>query len=54
MLCGRMTFSPMAYKIRGAIDGAAEVVADDRKRLHQVGARTPGPDLPPVKWRTVE
>jgi hypothetical protein len=37
-----------------AIDGLAEVVTGDRKRFHQVSPRTPGPDLPPVKWRTVE
>jgi hypothetical protein len=37
-----------------AIDGVAEVVTGDRKRFHQVSPRTPGPDLPPVKWRTVE
>lgn len=37
-----------------AIDGLAEVVAGDRKRFHQVSPRTLGPDLPPVKWRTVE
>lgn len=37
-----------------AIDGLAEVVAGDRKRFHQQIPRTPGPVLPPVKWRTVE
>lgn len=37
-----------------AIDGVAEVVAGDRKRFHQRDATTPGPALPPVKWRTVE
>jgi hypothetical protein len=36
------------------IDGVAEVVAGDRKRFHQVSPRMPRPDLPPVKWRTVE
>jgi hypothetical protein len=37
-----------------AIDGLAEVVTGDRKRFHQQSPRTPGPDLPPAKWRTVE
>ncbi|CAM3050824.1 hypothetical protein JHFBIEKO_4413 [Methylobacterium mesophilicum] len=37
-----------------AIDGVAEVVVGDRKRFHQESPRTPGPDLPPGKWRTVE
>ena len=37
-----------------AIDGLAEVVTGDRKRFHLVSPRTPGPDLPPGKWRTVE
>jgi hypothetical protein len=37
-----------------AIDGLAEVVTGDRKRFHQASPRTPGPDLPPVKWRTVD
>ena len=27
--------------------------AEDRKRFHQVSPRTPGSDLPHVKWRTV-
>lgn len=37
-----------------AIDGLAEVVAGDRKHFHQASPRTPGPDLPPAKWRTVK
>lgn len=37
-----------------AIDDVAEVVAGDRRRFHQQDATTPGPALPPVKWRTVE
>lgn len=37
-----------------AIDGLAEVVTDDRRRFYQRDATTPGPDLPPVKWRTIE
>jgi hypothetical protein len=37
-----------------AIDGLAEVVTGDPKRFHQVSPQTPGPDLPPGKWRTVE
>ncbi|MCJ2021205.1 hypothetical protein MKK84_27950 [Methylobacterium sp. E-065] len=37
-----------------AIDGLAEVVTGNRARFHQASPRTPGPDLPPVKWRTVE
>jgi hypothetical protein len=37
-----------------AIDGLAEVVSGDRKRFHQQSPRTPGPDLPPGKWRTGE
>jgi hypothetical protein len=40
--------------ILDAIDGLAEVVTGDRQRLHQQSPRTPGPDLPPVKWRTVD
>jgi hypothetical protein len=40
--------------ILDAIDGLAEVVTGDRQRLHQQSPRTPGPDLPPGKWRTVE
>ena len=35
------------------IDGVAEVGAGDRKRFHQISPRTPRPDLPPGKWRTV-
>lgn len=41
-------------RIVEGIDDVAEVVTGDRKRFHQVSPRTPGPDLPPVKWRTVE
>jgi len=41
-------------EIVDAIDGLAEVVTGDRKRFHQESPRTPGPDLPPGKWRTVE
>ena len=37
-----------------AIDGLAEVVTGDRKRFHQESPRTPGPELVPVKWHTVE
>lgn len=37
-----------------AIDGLAEVVTGDRRRFYQRDATTPGADLPPVKWRTVE
>ncbi|MGH1575578.1 hypothetical protein ACRAWG_39380 (plasmid) [Methylobacterium sp. P31] len=37
-----------------AIDGLAEVVAGDRRKFYQRDATTPGSDLPPVKWRTVE
>jgi hypothetical protein len=37
-----------------AIDGLAEVVTGDRRRFHQKDATTPGSDLPPVRWRTVE
>jgi hypothetical protein len=37
-----------------AIDGVAEVVTGDRQRFHQESPRTPGPELPAVKWRTVE
>lgn len=41
-------------QVVNAIDGVAEVVVGDRKCFHQVSPRTPGPDLPPGKWRTVE
>jgi hypothetical protein len=41
-------------QIVDAIDGLAEVVTGDRKRFHQVSPRTARPDLPSVKWRTVE
>lgn len=41
-------------KIVDAIDDVAEVVTGDRRRFHQQSPRTPGPDLPPVKWRTVD
>ncbi len=41
-------------KILDAIDGLAEVMTGDRQRFHQESPRTPGPDLPPVKWRTVD
>jgi hypothetical protein len=62
VLCGRMTVSPMAFKIREAIaswpveaiNGLAEVVTGDCRRFYRRGASTPGPALPPVKWRTVE
>lgn len=37
-----------------AIDGMAEAVVGDRQRFHQESPRTPGPDLPPTKWRTVD
>jgi hypothetical protein len=37
-----------------AIDGLAEVVTSDRRRFYQRDATTPGPTLPPGKWRTVE
>jgi hypothetical protein len=37
-----------------AIDGLAEVVTGDRRTFYQRDATTPGPALPPVKWRTVE
>lgn len=40
--------------ILDAIDSLAEVVTGDRQRLHQESPRTPGPDLPPTKWRTVD
>jgi hypothetical protein len=30
------------------------VVTGDRRRFYQRDATTPGMDLPPVKWRTVE
>ena len=40
--------------IADAIDGLAEVVTGDRRTLYQRDATTPGPALPPVKWRTVE
>jgi hypothetical protein len=36
------------------IDGLAEVVNGNRRRFYQRDATTPGPDLLPVKWRTVE
>jgi len=41
-------------KIVDAIDDVAEVVTRDRKRFHQQSPRTPGPDLPSAKWRTVD
>jgi hypothetical protein len=41
-------------KIVEAIDGLAEVVTGDWRRLRQQSPRTPEPDLPPGKWRTVE
>jgi hypothetical protein len=41
-------------KIVEGIDGLARVVAGDRRRFHQQSPRTPGSDLPPGKWRTVE
>ena len=37
-----------------AIDGLAEVVTGDRRRFYQRDATTPGPDLPPTRFRTVE
>jgi hypothetical protein len=37
-----------------SIDDVAEVVTGDRRRFYQRDATTPGPELPPVKWRTVE
>lgn len=37
-----------------AIDGLAEVVTGDRRTFYQRDATTPGPALPPAKWRTVE
>ncbi|MHB2208356.1 hypothetical protein [Methylobacterium sp. CM6257] len=37
-----------------AIDGLAEIVTVDRQRFYERDATTPRPDLPPVKWRTVE
>ena len=36
------------------IDGVAEVVAGDRRKLYQESPRTLRPDLSPGKWRTVE
>jgi hypothetical protein len=41
-------------KVIEAIDDVAEAVTGDRQQLHQKSPRTPGPNLPPVKWRTVE
>jgi hypothetical protein len=41
-------------RIVKGIDDVAEVVTGDRKCFHQVSPRTPGPDLPLGKWRTVE
>jgi hypothetical protein len=41
-------------EILDAIDGLAETVTGDRQRLHQQSPRTPGPELPPTKWRTVD
>ncbi|MGH1573768.1 hypothetical protein ACRAWG_27890 [Methylobacterium sp. P31] len=41
-------------RVVDAIDGVAEVVAGDRRTFYQRDATTPGPDLPPVRWRTVE
>ncbi len=41
-------------KVIEAIDDVAEAVTGDRQQFHQKGPRTPGPNLPPVKWRTVE
>jgi hypothetical protein len=40
--------------VLGAIASLAEVVAGDRKRFHQQSPHSPGPDLAPLKWRTVE
>jgi hypothetical protein len=37
-----------------AIDGLAEVMTGDRRRFYQRDATTPGPDLPPTRFRTVE
>jgi len=41
-------------RIVEGIDDVAEVVTGDRRRFYQKDATTPGPELPPVKWRTVE
>lgn len=41
-------------QVMSGIDSVAEVVVGDRQRFHQQDATTPGPELPPVKWRTVE
>lgn len=41
-------------RIMAGIDDLAEVVTGDRMHFHQRDATTPGPALPPVKWRTVE
>lgn len=41
-------------KVIEAIDDVAEAVTGDRQQFHQKSPRTPGSNLPPVKWRTVE
>jgi hypothetical protein len=47
-------FYKATSKIVDAINDVAEVVTGDRRRFHRQSPRTPGPCLPPVKWRTVE
>ena len=41
-------------RIMAGIDDLAEDVTGDRMRFHQRDATTPGVELPPVAWRTVE
>ncbi|MCJ2053694.1 hypothetical protein [Methylobacterium sp. J-070] len=41
-------------RIVEGIDDVAEVVAGDRRLFYQRDATSPGPDLPPANWRTVE
>ncbi|SFT28241.1 hypothetical protein [Methylobacterium sp. yr668] len=43
-----------ASKVIDAIDDVAEVVTSDRRTFYQQDATTPGPHLPPTRFRTVE
>ena len=40
--------------IKERLGVAPEVVTGDRKRFHQAGLQTQGPDLPPAEWRMME
>ncbi|MGH1571869.1 hypothetical protein ACRAWG_15735 [Methylobacterium sp. P31] len=41
-------------QVMDVVDAVAEVVSGGRKRFHQVSPRTPGPDLPSARRRTME